>query len=290
MTTLRALLAVALFVTAITPVKAHEFWFAPLTGTLLAGDIARLTVRVGEYFEGYLAGLSVPQTIALQQYSAAGTRDLRPLMPAQRMVGEVDVPVTAAGTHLFAFENQPSMISLPADRFNAYLHDEGLEFIIAQREAEGTATTPGRERFRRFVKTLVRANDRPQDASLPAGVAPPKPIDDRTYALETGQRLEIIPVNDPLALRPGGVLELRVLIEKKPLEGALLKAWHKRGNQTLIIRSRTAADGTASFDLPYAGPWMVSVVHMVKVSGVNDVDWDSLWGNLTFGVQAAKQP
>lgn len=65
-----------------------------------------------------------------------------------------------------------------------------------------------------------------------------------------------------------------------------MKAWHRRGGQTLIIRAKTAADGSASFDFPYAGPWMISVVHMVPVMGVKDVDWDSMWSNLSFNLGA----
>lgn len=281
----RACLTAAIFLSALTFAEAHEFWFTPLAGTLRAGDAARLTLRVGEFFEGDLAGFAGPQTVALMQYSAAGNRDLRSMLPLQRAVGEVNVPLIAAGTHLFTFENHPSMISLPADRFHAYLHDEGLDFIKTQREATGTDTSAGRERFRRFVKTLVRVDG--QTPETPSSVANAK-TDDRIYALDTGQRLEIIPMNDPLAVPPGGALGLRVLFEKKPLEGALLKAWHRRTNQTLIIRARTDADGTASFDLPFAGPWMVSVVHMVKASGVKDIDWDSLWSNLSFVVAPAR--
>jgi hypothetical protein len=54
------------------------------------------------------------------------------------------------GTHLIAFDMHPSSITLPAEKFQTYLRDEGLEFIAKRREASGTAATPGRERFRRF--------------------------------------------------------------------------------------------------------------------------------------------
>jgi uncharacterized GH25 family protein len=89
-----------------------------------------------------------------------------------------------------------------------------------------------------------------------------------------------------LSLSPGAGLGVKVLFESKPLAGALLKAWHKRGGQTVMVRATTRADGIVEFDLPYAGPWMISVVHMVPVTGAPDIDWDSFWGSLTFVVPA----
>ena len=265
------------------PVHAHEFWFTPVTAPLVAGESARLTLRVGEFFEGDELGFSAPQTVALRQYSAAGTTDLRALLPRNAAVPVLVVPVLTPGTHMLVFNSQPNFISLPAGSFHAYLHDEGLDFIKTQREAAGNAEKPGRERYRRFVKTLLRVA--PGADGVQASAAKP----DTTYASRTGQRLEILPVTDPTLMVPGDTLGVRVEFDGKPLEGALLKAWHKRGSQTLIIRAKTAADGSASFDLPYAGPWMVSVVHMVAVAGVKDVDWDSLWGNLSFVLPKADQ-
>ena len=264
----------------VIPVQAHEFWLTPVTAPLAAGESARLTLRVGEYFEGDIVGFSASHTLALRRYSAAGSTDLRALLPGASVVPALLVPMPTPGTHMVIFNNQPSIISLPAGTFNAYLHEEGLDFIKAQREAAGNAEKAGRERYRRFVKTLIRI--KPATDATPSAATRP----DTTHAALTGQRLEILPMTDPLALAPGDVLSVRVEFDGKPLAGALLKAWHRRGGQTLIIRAKTAADGSASFDLPYAGPWMISVVHMVPVIGVKDVDWDSMWSNLSFNLSA----
>lgn len=273
-------LALAVLFMSGLPAHAHEFWFTPVTAPLVAGDSASLTVRVGQYFEGDVLGFSAPQTVALRQYSASGVIDLRQLLPRSSGVPALIVPLPAPGTHMVIFNSQPNFISLPAGTFHAYLHDEGLDFIKDQREAAGNAEKPGRERYRRFVKTLLRVG--PGVDALPSAAANP----DTTYLTRTGQRLEILPMTNPVAMAPGDTLGVRVEFEGKPLEGALLKAWHKRGGQTLIIRAKTAANGSASFDLPYAGPWMISVVHMIPAVGVKDIDWDSLWGNLSFSIPA----
>ena len=262
--------------------QAHEFWFEPVMVPLTAGDTARLDLRVGEFFEGEQMGFSAPQTVGLRQYSASGSKDLRALLPppSRGAVATLNLPLPAPGSYLFAFDSQPSQISLPAGTFHAYLHDEGLDFIKTQREATGNAEKPGRERYRRHVKTLLRVADAAGAGAAPAAA-------DKTYATRTGQRLEIVPANDPLAMKPGDALGLQVLFDDKPLAGALLKAWSRQGGQTLIIRAKTSVDGKATFNLPYAGGWMISVVHMVPATGAKDLDWDSLWGNLSFKLETA---
>ena len=244
----------------------------------MAGDSASLDLRVGEYFEGDLIGFSTPQTLDLRQYTASGNVDLRALLPQNTSVPALLVPLSTPGTHMVIFNSHPSIISLSPDTFHAYLHDEGLDFIKTQREASGNASQPGRERYRRFVKTLMQVA--PSRDAVPSQAVK----QDTTHSIITGQRLEISPISNPLLMSPGEALNLRVVFDGKPLKGALLKAWHKRGAQTLIIRAKTATDGTASFELPYAGPWMISVVHMVPVVGVKDIDWDSSWSNLTFSL------
>ena len=261
------------------PLHAHEFWMVPVTTPLAVGGTARVGLKVGEFFEGDALGFSAPQTVALRAYTAAGAQDLLPLLALRGAVAELPVRLSTPGTTLLAFDSQPNTISLSADRFHAYLHDEGLDFIKTRREATGSANKPGRERYRRFVKTLLRAQ------------GPGTTTADPTFGMVVGQQLEVVPLNDPLAVVPGGQLGIQVLFEGQPLAGALLKAWHKGNDkeqgQTLIIRSTTQADGKATFTLPHAGAWMVSVVHMVPAVGVKDIDWDSLWGNLTFGVAPA---
>ena len=261
------------------PLHAHEFWMVPVSTPLAVGDAARVGLRVGEFFEGDALGFSAAQTVALRAHTAAGAQDLLPLLALRGAVAELPLRTAQAGTTVLTFDSQPNTISLPADRFHAYLHDEGLDFIKARREAAGSDKEPGRERYRRFVKTLLRVQG---PVPMPA---------DPTFGVVVGQQLEVVPLNDPLTLVPGGQLGVQVLFEGQPLAGALLKAWHKGAGkdqgQTLIIRSTTQADGKATFSLPYAGPWMVSVVHMVPALGVKSIDWDSLWGNLTFTVAPA---
>lgn len=278
MSILRTTVALTLLMLAGARADAHEFWLEPLS-SVAAGDTVPLTLMVGEFFEGVPVGLTTVQTAAIRQYSASGMRNLRDLLPLRSPVASLPLALTSAGTHMVIFDSQPSMIALPAGKFEAYLHDEGLDFIIARRLAAEASASPGRERYRRYVKTLV-------NASSAAGLVREAvaPASDRTYAIRSGQRLEMVPLSDPLLTPLGEAWSVRLMFEDKPLAGALLKAWHRQDDQTVMIRAKTSPDGTATFNLPFSGGWMISVVHMVPAIGVKDVDWDSLWGNLSFSV------
>ncbi|MEO6016613.1 MAG: DUF4198 domain-containing protein [Polaromonas sp.] len=278
---IRSCIALIILLVTATHSGAHEFWLEPVA-PVVVGSTAPLTLRVGEFFEGDLVGFSTAQTVAIRQYVGTESSNLRAMLPLRNPVATLALPLTTAGAHMVVFDSQPSMISLPAGKFEAYLHDEGLDFITARRQATGASESPGRERYRRFVKTLISAVPAPAAAPVPASSAI-----DMTYATRSGQRLEMVPLADPLLTLPGESLGIRVLFEEKPLAGALLKAWHRHDDQTVMIRAKTSADGTASFNLPFSGAWMISVVHMIPATGTKDIDWDSLWGNISFSVPPA---
>lgn len=253
---------------AATQAYAHEFWLVPAPVPQKLGQTVPLRLEVGEFFEGDAAGFSISRTARMRHYTASSQQDLKPFLSPEALEAEVLFSLDTKGHHLFAFDSEPLTISLSPDRFHAYLHDEGLDFVKTQREKEGTASLPGRERYRRNVKTLILVDTA---AST-----------DRTYALTTGQHLELTPLQNPFAIRPGQALGLKVAFDGKPLGGALVKAWHKREGQLLTVRARTTAEGTVKLDLPFTGAWMLSVVHMVPATDTIDADWDSYWGNLSF--------
>jgi uncharacterized GH25 family protein len=275
----RALLALVLAAVCQVPAQAHEFWIAPVTAPLAASSTVRLSLWVGEQFTGELVGWSKAQTAGLRLVSQTGVQDISAQIPAAP-VADLPIALVAPGTNVVAFESQSHTINLSADSFHAYLHDEGLDFIKAQRVATGQAKRPGRERYRRYVKTLLAV----QGTNGSAQEANSNPVHSQTL----GQRLELVPVNNPLDMMPGQALSVQALFEGKPLPGALLKAWHKSSGQTVIIRASTNPQGIATVNLPYPGAWMVSLVHMVRVTGVPGVDWDSLWGNLSFSLPEKK--
>ena len=255
-------------------VQAHEFWMLAAPFAVPLAGATRLSLHVGEYFEGDVVAFSTQYVAALHHYAKGVNDNLLPKVATAPTVGEFPIRLDAAGTHVFAYDSQPNRITLGGEKWHAYLHDEGLDDIARQREDAGTAATPARERYRRFVKTMVEVGGKA----------------DATFAVHTGQRLEIIPGANPLTAGVGDTLPFTLLFEQKPLSNALIKAWYRNGAQTVTIRARSDDDGKFALTLPFAGTWMLSVVHMIPAVGSAEDDWDSLWGNLSFSLRQTRLP
>lgn len=248
--------------------SAHEFWMQANPFSPRVGTTSQLLMYVGEFFQGDQVGYVTSHSAMLHHYFDGHMEDLIGLVPADKAIGQLPVNITHSGTHLIAFDSHPSNITIEAGRFTAYLHDEGLDHIVAQRERQGQSALPGRERFRRVTKTLLRAGGK----------------SDRTFATRTGQRLELVPLMDPTSAPPGQTLRFKLFFDNKPVAGALLRAWHHHESETVAIRAISDDEGLVTFSLPYAGPWMISTVYMMAAVDTPDADWDSYWGNLMFEV------
>ena len=265
------LAAFALMSSLIAPnVSAHEFWMWADPFFPKRGADANITLNVGEYFKGDLIGFATINAAAVHRYSEGKVENLQERILPNVILPGLELNFAKAGTHMVSFDSYSSQIVLPADKFSAYLHDEGLDDIIRQREKSGNAATPGRERFWRCVKTLLSVGGK----------------SDATHAVQTNQRIEIVALSDPFSKskqRTG--LDFLLLFDGKPLAAALVKAWHKEDGQTMMIRATSSVDGKVHFNLPLDGGWMLSVVHMIPVTDSADVDWDSYWGNLSFSLR-----
>jgi len=259
------------FLATALPLVAHECWLQPASFAPVAGPAIGLTIQVGTNFEGEPKPFSPARVAALRDFSAAGTRDLTP-----KLNDRLQLPVSFEdpGTHVITYDSKPGLITLEADKFNEYLREEGLEVVIAERAQAGESAQPGRERYLRCNKTIVRADGK----------------SDGTYAVVTGQRLEIIPVDDPAAWSAGGASRFKLLFAGQPLAGAKVRAWHRAGGQLATLDAVTTATGEVSFDLPAAGEWMLSTIHMARLTGDAAADWESHWGNLTFAVSNGARP
>lgn len=243
----------------------HEFWLRPEQHQLALNQPTAISLRVGEGFEGELVGFGQPVVQTLRLHRRAGTQDLQARVPPVAQAG-FSLAFAEPGAQLLSMDSHSFEVELPAERFEHYLREEGLERVIALRQAQGTSAQPGRERYRRHVKALWLV-DGQTDASP---------------GLPTGQTLEIVPLNDPHTLRPGQRLAVQVLHRGQALKGALLKAWHRHGGALIQRQVRTDGQGRGEIELPVRGRWMLSVVHMVPATDTAQIDWDSHWASLTF--------
>jgi uncharacterized GH25 family protein len=171
------------------------------------------------------------------------------------------------GLHILAVETHPKVITLDADAFNAYLVADGLPHIYRQRVKENTLHVAGKERYSKYVKTLVRVGP---DGGGDAGRA-------------LGMLLEIVPLRDPLKLKIGETLPVRVLYRDKPLPEANLGWQHPGDGDAARGYVRTDDKGEALIPVAKNGLMTIRLTHMTRPK-TKDYEWESFWSTLTFRV------
>lgn len=174
------------------------------------------------------------------------------------------------GCGVLVLDTTPAQIELPADRFAAYLLEERLIDVLALRVQLGQEDVPGRERYSRSMKALVRGAGGGRCDGEAALLSAP-----------AGQELEIVPLGSPYARAASGALAVRVLFRGQPLPGRAISAAHRQGGRTTETFQRTDARGEARFTLAAGGDHLIRLIHMVRAPEAG-AEFRSYWASLWF--------
>jgi uncharacterized GH25 family protein len=252
------LLAAALWC---APAQAHDFWVEPSTFQPLPGATVAVALRVGQDF----IGDPVPyMSSAIDRFFVRQDGQDRTISGSDGLEPAGFLRAAGNATAVIAYSSAGSFVELPADRFEAYLKQYGLDDIIAERARRGESLEPGRERFYRYAKALLTGAE-----PSPAAVQP------IPFAYE------IVPDEDPTARF--GVFRGHVLYDQQPLANALVEALLKNA-PSVRLSVRSDAQGAFSLTLPQAGVWLIKSVHMERAGFFSDSDWESSWASLTFAM------
>lgn len=260
---------------------AHDFWLAASVWHAAPGTRITVTANVGERFPVPTSYTDPARVESVELLGPAGRVRLQPAFQrdGSSLVVPVDLPATPA-TYVVLLTIKPRFIEIPPADFTTYLTHEGLERVIAERARRGESAKPGRERYSRYAKLLVRAGDGPADhVTRPLGLP-----------------AELVPLGDPTRLRPGDTLAVRLLVHGQPVRDALvgaIDAGSKGAPDDWPLKDRTGRDGVVRFHLESPGPWLIRSVHMVRregETGPEAVDWESFWASLTFDTDPSVRP
>jgi uncharacterized GH25 family protein len=266
---------------------SHDTWLEPDAFFAQPGQEIAVSLRLGDHLRVEEQKPLRHDAITRFQVSFASPRK-RPLdLLSTGQEGQIPVGhfKSELGGSLLVMDRAPRRISLDAEKFNAYLSEENLATIQAQRAQLGQNGQPGRERYARYLKALVQE----REVSNAPGVL---------YRRRSGQRLEILLLNDPGKLRAGQKLAVKVVFDNRPLVGAKIAALHRdRDNADARgLTATTDSRGRASLAVDAAGFWLVRTVHMRAIPPAerrdgDDSQWESFWANFAFGVrQLAASP
>lgn len=183
----------------------------------------------------------------------------------------VRVRTGAAGTYVVGVSTRPRAFELAAKDFNAYLASDGVPDVLAARRRDGELGKPARERYAKHVKTLLQVGAATSDA----------------YRTELGYAAEIVPVENPYALRAGATLPVRVLLEGRPIANQyVLYGGRTAAGARIAQRSvRSDSAGIARIRLAQRGTWYVKFIHMARLEGHAEADYESTWATMRFEVR-----
>jgi uncharacterized GH25 family protein len=263
----RSLFVVVAIALLSVPLAAHDMWIEPTTFFPQPGEIVSLRLRVGQDLLGDPLLLD-PSLV--NQFVVKGGDGIRPVVRRDGRDPSGLVRLAAPGVHVIGYRSNPSAIEVPADTFNQYLKEEGLDGVSARRAIRNETHAPAREVFSRCAKSLVFSGANADAAG------------DR----QLGFTLELVAERNPYGLRADQDLPVQLVYENRPLAGALVVAIN-RVNPAEKLSARTAADGRVRFKLRRDGMWLIKAVHMVPAPQGVQAEWASFWASLTFEMRTA---
>jgi hypothetical protein len=191
------------------------------------------------------------------------------LRPTGRIAnsGLLEFLAEKSGVYIAAIVTRPGLVTLDADKFNAYLVEDGLPHIYRLRVREGAVHQAARERYSKSPKALIRIGVRGEgDSSRVVGLP-----------------LEIVPLADPFSLRVGQTLRVRVLFQGVALGDANL-GWDLPGDGDGVSGTvRTDQQGEALVPIARTGLMTIRLVHMTRPQAAA-YEWESFWTTLTFRI------
>jgi len=181
------------------------------------------------------------------------------------------------GSTIVALVTEPSYIEIEARKFQDYLKAEGHDDMLEMRDRMNQVRAMGRERYRRWVKTLVNAGGEASDVAL----------------ADLNLTIEIVPEAQPAAVRAGDRLPVRVLFEGMPYDGGTLCATHAGYSSkpdAYAWCGRLDRAGRASVPIAAPGWQLLRITKMRALAGDGRADWVSYWAALTFEVAKEARP
>jgi len=257
------------FVTLLTTsLLAHVMYLLPAKFQVAKGSKVSIAFHNGDSFPASEVAPKVSRLLDAKITGQSGSAPVTGLKESgKETLGEAIIP--AAGTLLVSVRTAPNFIELEPKKFEAYLKEEGLEEVIEWRKQHGEAAKPGRERYSKYAKSLLQA-----------GAA------NGYFSHALGFPIEIIPLADPYAVKPGGMLPVRVLLRGKPAAGLQLEtAWAHGTEQKTTPIGKTDAEGRIDVPLARAGLWRLHSLKMERCAEPKVADWESFWASLTFEIR-----
>jgi uncharacterized GH25 family protein len=256
------ILVLAIIGVSHAPLSAHDLWLEPTNFYAVAGQVVGVRLRVGENF----VGDPLPRVGALiDQFDVEDTAGRKPVGGRDGGDPAGFLRATTPGVLVVGYRSHPSAVELPAEKFNQYLKEEGLDAIAALRARRNETGAPAHELFSRCAKALLLAG----------------PASEAQRDRQLGFTLELVAERNPYTVPAGEDLPVRLTYGNRPLASALVVAMNRlKPSEKLAARSDN--QGRVRFRLSRGGMWLIKAVHMIQAPAGTRAQWVSFWASLTF--------
>lgn len=247
--------------------RLDDYFVAPNTTVRVSISSGTFAASENAVSRDRLADLSMATSDGRQRIDQAAWSEQEPM-------SVLTLRASAVGTIVLGAALRPRVLALDGPAFNDYLKEEGLDEILAARATERRLAEASRERYSKYLKAVVQIGDVLTDSVVTEPMAYPA---------------EIVPLANTAALRPGATLRVRCLVNGRGVANHVVFAGGLSApdGATAIPEQRlvTDAGGIASIAVAASGRWYVRFVHMTDVVGDREVNYESKWATLTFGVR-----
>jgi uncharacterized GH25 family protein len=264
-------LALGLLFGAAVSLAAHDLFLKPESFFVQPGAALRVRVLNGTFSksEGAVTrdrlrdlSLVTPDGVMLLDTSA---------WHATGDTSVLTIQTRTPGTYVIGASLRPRELKLEAKDFNAYLASDGVPDVLEARRRSNELERPARERYHKHVKAIVQVGDPRTEG----------------YTTILGYPAELVPIDNPYALKPGRVLRVRALVDGEPVANQLVISGGRSPSGVRIAQRsvRTDSGGVARVRISSRGAWYVKFIHMERAAAEATVDYESKWATLTFGVR-----
>jgi len=246
---------------------AHEYILLAYKFKVAKGDMLELHLFVADGFNIEMERpMQTAITTKFELINENGTSNLlsnisNGTLPIVNMKADFD------GLGLFNLERGYAKNTMDTKKFMAYLKEDHIENITVSNDPNKTTQ---RERYTRYIKTLVHSGQEKADT---------------LYKTITAQKFEIILLQNPYLLHKGDKLNAQVFFMGRPLANKIITARSRKGSEKATVAlSRTNKNGICSFKITNDGDWFLHATNMIPSTDKNEADWESFWTSYSFGI------
>ncbi len=251
-------LSIGLLLGCASPLMAHDTWGVMPDYNLKAGQTAELDVVSSHLFAVPATAKDLVEPDSLAQVVFKGPSGSTTGVAGADKAFKSVKPLKADGTYLAVATTKPGFKSKTTDGYKTGTKKDFSDVIECSYS----------EKFAKAIFTVGAAGG-------------------KAWAQELGQKLEIVPLQDPATLKAGDVLSVKVLFDGQPLATTIsgTYAGFSEEQNTWAYTTSTNKDGIAKIKLLHDGAWLLMAKQKLDYPDKSVADKLSYSSALSFKVK-----